>query len=313
MKDIAKLFKALGDETRLRIIHALTCEEVSVTELAEILNLGQSRVSSQLAVLRECMPVAERREGRTAYLSIETKDPDIADLMAVVRPRFAESRVYKLDADNLQAVVKRRTSKDGQAPGGLGKRYLPGRTWEGFANALLRIAPPQRVADIGIGDGDMTLLLASFARTLAAIDPSEAVLSRVERKASAAGIDDVTFLAGEIEDLPLEDGSVDLVMVSQVLHLVKSPGRAIAECARVLDVGGRLIVLDLKSHDESWVTEKLVHRHLGFSERQLKRWFSRAGLDGVEATAVARDRRPPHFVTVMATGTISSAGAGSDS
>lgn len=308
MKDLARLFKALGDETRLRILHALVTEEVSVTELAEILNLGQSRVSSQVAVLRESLPVKERREGRTAYLSVDDRDPEVADLMDIARPRFAETRACLIDAENLAALVKRRRARNGQMPGGLGKHYLPGRTWEGFANALLRIVPRQRVADIGIGDGDMTLLLASFAETLTAIDPSETVLARVRRQATAAGADNVEFVAGEIEDLPMEDRSVDLVMVSQVLHLVKSPGRAITECARVLDRGGRLVILDLKSHDESWVTEKLGHRHLGFSERQLKRWFSKAGFEDVEATAVARDRRPPHFVTIMATGTGTGAG-----
>lgn len=302
MKNVARLFKALGDETRLRILHAMATEEVSVTELAEILNLGQSRVSSQVAVLRESFPVKERREGRTAYLSVDTDVPEVAELMALVRPQIATTRACRIDAENLAALVKRREAGNGQMPGGLGKNYLPGRTWEGFANALLRIVPRQRVADIGIGDGDMTLLLASFAETLTAIDPDEAVLGRLQRKAAAARVGNVELAAGAIEDLPLEDGSVDLVMVSQVLHLVKSPGRAIAECVRVLDDDGRLVVLDLRSHDESWVTEKLAHRHLGFAERQLKRWFGRAGLADVEAAAVARDRRPPHFVTVMATG-----------
>ena len=303
MKDVAKIFKALGDETRLRMLHVLDNEEVAAKDLEEILNLGQSRVSSQLAVIRESLVMKERREGRTVFLALDDADTETASVMELLRPRFAASRLCRLDLENLQRLAERRRA-DGSgysdpAEGDLGRRYLPGRTWEGFARALLTLIPRQRVADIGVGDGDMTRLLARFSERLYAIDPSEAVLARLARKAE--GREGIETRQGEIERIPLDDGSVDLVVASQVLHLAADPAAAIVECARVLATGGRLLILDLKSHDENWVREKLGHRHLGFSEAELREWLAAAGLEDATVAAVARDGKAPHFVSIMAT------------
>ena len=306
MKDLSRLFKTLGDETRLRILHVLSLEEVSVTELAEILNLGQSRVSTQLGLLKEALPVSERREGRRVFLSLDAKDGKVAEVLELLRPRFGASRILEIDGRAARAAVARRKERKQDftdpAPGDLGRRHLPGRTWEGFARALLHLVPPQRVADIGIGDADMTLLLSRFATELFAVDPDEQVLLRARAKALEAGCQGVRFVAGEIESLPLATGSVDLLVASQVLHHANDPGCALVECGRVLDRNGRILVLDLKSHGETWVREKLGDRWLGFSEEELAAWLEEAGFQDVEAHPVARDPKAPHFVTLLATG-----------
>ncbi len=303
MKDTAELFKILSDTTRLRMLQLLAEEELTVTELAQLLNMPQSRVSSQLQRIRAVFELCERRDGRKSYLSLSAESLE-EPVFDIFRDDVKNSRQGKLDSDALAKLVARRNAEalPSQGQGSLGAQELPGRTWEGFARSLLTLIPVRRVLDVGVGAGDMTLLLGRFASQIHAVDPDRGKLSRLKAKADAAGLNALTCHEGQVESLPLSDGSVDLVVVSQLLHLISDAPKAIGECVRVLDEGGRLIVLDLLSHDEAWVKEKLGHQVLGFSVEQMKTMLRDEGLTSVDAYRVAKDRKPPRFVSILATG-----------
>ena len=300
MKDTVETFKILADATRLRILRMLALEELTVTELAELLNMPQSRVSGQLQRIKSVFPLCERSQGRRTWLSLP---PGVRQepVFQVFENDVRASRQGKLDEAALARLVARRRAP-AKGSGSLGRADLPGRTWEGFARALLTLIPPQRVLDVGVGEGEMTLLLASFAETIHALDPDASCLQRLLAKAEKRSITGVCCHQGSVEAIPLEDQSVDLVVVSQVLHLLNDPEAGIRECVRVLDRGGRLLIMDLLSHNETWVREKLGHQHLGFATRQLVDLLSRAGLEQVDAWRIAKDPKPPRFVSILATG-----------
>ena len=305
MIELARKLKILGDETRLRILALILAEELTVTELGEIIGLPQPRVSAHVAAMREILPLTERKEGRRSFLSLERGAPPVARLLEAIGPDLESGRLAERDREALERLRLRRRAEEGEAAGtlDLDARIVPGRSWEAFARALLAIVPRCRIADVGIGDGNLTLLLAGIAAELHVVDPDPGVLSRFLRKAERAGFTDRVHLhPSRAESMALADRSVDLVVMSQLLHELEDPALAIGEAHRVLDEGGTLLVLDLLTHEESWTREKLGHRHLGFREVELKEPLRDAGFVEVLASPAARELRPPRFTTLLALG-----------
>ena len=304
MINAARQLKVLGDATRLRIIHLIGREELTVTELGHVLSLPQPRISAHVAQIREVIPLTERRRGRRVFLGLDRGAPRVRRLFELLGDDWRESAEVQGDLEALERVLSARDSELASDPalGGLGRRYLPGRTWEGFARALLELAAPRRVVDVGVGEGEMTLLLSRFATELIAVDPDTAALNRLERKAERAGVDALEVRSGRLESLPLADAETDLVVISQVLQLLADPSVGLREAHRVLAPGGRVLVLDLRSHRQAWVRDRLGHEHLGFSEKQLRGDLENAGFADVQVTPVSRDSKAPNFVTLMAIG-----------
>lgn len=300
----SRLLKAVGDETRLRLLHLLQREELSVGDLMEVLNMGQSRVSTHLTLLKEVGLVRDRRAGRRSLYSLRP-----GPALELVRPLLAESEASAevvADREGLGALLLRRREKArsyfDRVAASFGEAELPGRTWEGLARAFLRLAPRGRYADLGIGDGLVTMMLAEVAESVTAVDLSTQMLAQLEARARAKGLSNIECVEGELEDLPLESESYDVVVLSQALHHADSPRRALAEAHRVLAPGGCLLVVDLLAHSEDWVREKLKHTHLGFTEAALENWLDELGLEAVLVSRAARDPRPPHFMTLVASG-----------
>jgi len=300
----SRLLKALADETRLRILHLLAQEELSGTDLMEILNMGQSRVSTHLALLKEVGLVVDRRHGRRSLYNIAPGPA--AGLWEDVLSENRASPEFKADLAGLEALRERRKQESrayfDRVAAAFGEQVLPGRTWEGLARALLQLAPRGRYADLGIGDGLLTLMLAEIAEHVTAVDISREMLSQLQTRAAAKGIANIETVEGEIEDLPLSDASYDVVVLSQALHHARSPERALHEARRVLAHGGRLLVIDLLAHTEEWVRDQLQHVHLGFTETDLESLLARTGFERVLIQRAARDPQPPHFMTLVATG-----------
>jgi len=305
LSDSTRLLKALGDENRLRILHLLEEEELSGTDLMEILNLGQSRVSTHLALLKEVGLVSDRRAGRRSYYSIQA-GPAV-DLWRRVLAENRDTAELQADRAGLEALRERRISETqayfDRVAAAFGEQLLPGRTWEGLARAFLRLLPRGRYADLGIGDGLLTLMLAEVADSVTAVDISEEMLGQLLKRARQKGIANVETVPGEIEALPLPDASHDVAVLSQALHHAQVPAKAVAEAHRILAPGGRLLAIDLLAHGEEWVRDKLQHRHLGFTEAQLETLLREAGFGGLHIQRVARDPQPPHFMTLVAIGT----------
>jgi ArsR family transcriptional regulator len=299
----SRLLRALADETRLRILHLLTQEELSGTDLMEILNMGQSRVSTHLALLKEVGLVQDRKAGRRIFYSVAPGPA--AGFWGSVQRENETSPEFAADAAGLRALRERNRSERrayfDRVAASFGEELLPGRTWEGLARALLQLAPRARYADLGIGDGLLTLMLTEVASQVTAVDISAEMLGQLEKRAKQKGIANLTYVEGDIEDLPLPDASHDVVVASQALHHARSPARCLSEARRVLVRGGRLLVIDLLAHNEEWVREKLEHLHLGFTEQALEELVRQAGFDKVRVSRAARDPQPPHFMTLVAT------------
>jgi len=299
----SRLLKALADDTRLRVLHLLSQEELSGSDLMEILNMGQSRVSTHLNLLKEVGFVVDRREGRRALYSIAPGPA--AGLLGQVLTENAGAPEFEADIAGLEVLREaRRANKRAyfdRVAASFGEQLLPGRTWEGLARALLQLAPRARYADLGIGDGLLTLMLAEVAEVVTAVDLSPEMLAQLLARARAKEIDNIETVEGEIEDLPLPDASHEIVVMSQALHHARDPVRALREARRILVPGGRLLLIDLLAHNEEWVREKLEHVHLGFTEADLAAHIAAAGFEAPALQRAARDPQPPHFMTLVAT------------
>lgn len=299
-----RVLKALADETRLRILHLLQQGELSVSDLMEILNLGQSRTSTHLTLLKEVELVTDRRAGRRNFYSL--KPGPSLPLIEEVLADHADSAEFASDLAGWEALQRRRRDEDrsyfDRVAATFGEQVLPGRTWEGLARSILRLAPKARYADLGIGDGLLTLMLAEVAESVTAVDISSEMLDGLNQRASRRGIKNIETVEGEIEDLPLEDGSFDVVVLSQALHHARVPARAVREAQRITKPGGRILVIDLLAHTEEWVRDKFQDRHLGFTESNLEDLLIQAGFADVRVDRAARDPKPPHFMTLIATG-----------
>jgi ArsR family transcriptional regulator len=321
MPSIVKILRAAADPTRLRILLLLKAEELSVAELQEILTMGQSTISTHLAQLKQAGLVEDRRTGKNSLYrlsglsqanaidSLMTKDgqdpPTQAGVLAGLLAQ-AEHETPEAVADRaaMRRTIKKRQEKmraffDSMA-GRLGKDYVPGKSWKSIAEALLRLMPPMRIADLGSGDGSFALLLASRAERVIAVDSSEKMLEVARDQAVRHGVKNVEFRQGDMEEVPIDSGSVDLVFFSQSLHHALHPEQALREAARILAPGGRVAILDLARHRFDEARELYADEWLGFGEAELEKMLEDAGFREVEVAIVDRDQEAPQFQTLLA-------------
>jgi ArsR family transcriptional regulator len=280
--NILEVFKALGDEARLRILRAVEISELSVAEIVQALKMPQSSVSRHLKPLRDSGLLDTRRDGTSVYYRrgpvfqdvtfAQLMSEKLAEVPGANRDRAAVDRAIELRR-------KESTKFFDEIAGRYGSMTQPGGGWQALAAALAAGFSGQTVADIGCGEGDLTLLLARFARRVVAVDISAQMLRVVQERSAEAGVARrVTVEKGDLEKLPLDTGSIDSAFVSQVLHHAARPGKGLTEAARILKPGGRLILLDLAQHDQEWVRTEWADQWLGFEERELRGWLAEAGL-----------------------------------
>lgn len=302
------LFRLLADEARLRLLRLLSAERLNVSELTSVLGIAQSGVSRHLGLLKDAGLVSEEREGGFTYFRIADDLRRARDGFGPLWP-LLESEFHRMrgepqvreDEARLQEVLRlRKENFDAHAGPDARKtvQLVPGRSWAAWARALGHLLPPLEVADLGCGEGYLTIETARWARRVIAVDRSADVLARAKGLAARRGVGNVTWKKGEIERLPLEDESVDVAILSQALHHAVDPARALAEAARVTRGGGRVLVLDLRKHEEAWVRTRLGDRWLGFSPDELKRLLRAAGLTGVKLTTGARKSGDPFSVLI---------------
>ena len=300
------VFRLLGDDARLRILRLLGRERLNVSELTAIVGLAQSGVSRHLALLKDAGLVAEEREGGFVYYrrSPELQDGRRAPLWQFLASQFAESGAspaLRADEARLQEVLRLR-KENFEAHGAEERQLVPGRSWAAWARALGHLLPPLEVADLGCGEGYLTIEAARWAGHVVAVDRSAAVLKRARALARRRDVSNITWKRGEIEELPLANAEVDVALLSQALHHAAEPAVAVAEAARILRPGGRLLVLDLRAHDQEWVRRRLADRWLGFDAARLRSLLGEAGLRDVRVTVGARRRGDP-FTVLIASGT----------
>ena len=304
MASIVKFLRLLADETRLRLLLLLRQEELSVVELQEILGMGQSRISTHLAQLRQARLVQDRRAGKNIYYAL-TDDPAHAEVASIVAASAKELPEAARDLKALQLVRRKRQDKTreyfNQLAGKFGRAYCPGRTWEGVSHLLFALTPPLVIADLGAGEGTISQLLAKRAKRVIAVDNSEKMVEFGAALAKKHGFKNLEFRHGDLEDPPIPAGTVDLALLSQALHHAASPARAVAAAHRILKKGGRIAVLDLLAHQFEQARELYADTWLGFTESQLHEFLTDAGFREIEVAVVSRDEQNPQFQTVLAT------------
>jgi ArsR family transcriptional regulator len=304
MQRATGLFRLLADGARLRLLRVLSQDRFNVTELTAILGLAQSGVSRHLGLLKEAGLVTEEREAGFVYyrLSDEKRANGQGPLWTLLDEQFAASaadRAVREDEARLQEVLRLR--KENFETHGDVRQLVPGRSWAAWARALGHLLPPLDVADIGCGEGYLALEMARWARTVFGIDRSDLVLERAKALADRRRVTNVQWKKGDLTRLPLRDASVDLALLSQALHHAADPEDAVAEAVRILRPGGRLLILDLREHDQRWVRGRFGDQRLGFADAELERLLRAAGLDEVKVQVGARQTGDP-FVVLIASG-----------
>src|SRR5579863_7528333 len=305
MSSTLKSLRALSDPTRLRIIALLEREELSVNELQEITRMGQSRISTHLGLLQEAGLLQSRRDGKRSFYKLQPDADGITLEFIQLAIRGAQELAeHKSDQINLKRILARRNEQAqvyfNQVAGGFDRSYGPGRSWQAFGHLLLRILPPLVVADLGAGEGLLSELLARRAKRVIAVDNSEKIVAFGAAKAKKNGLKNLEFRQGDLQNPPIEAGSVDLVILSQALHHAEDPATALASAAKLLRPGGQFLMLDLLKHNFDRAHELYGDRWLGFAESDLQRWLEAAGFKKIEITVVAREEEPPHFETILA-------------
>ena len=307
MPSASALYRLLGDDVRLRILRLLAAERLNVSELTGILDIAQSGVSRHLGLLKDAGLVAEEREGGFSFYRIAPAVRDGSNgagpLWPLLEAQFASAgttEAGRADEARLEEVRRlRKENFDAHAgPDTNARQLVPGRSWAAWARALGHLLPPMRVADLGCGEGYLTIETSRWASKVIAVDRSDVVLKRARALASRRRVSNVIWKKGKLDKLPIRDASVDVALFSQALHHASDPARAVREAARILVAGGRLLVLDLREHDEGWVRERLGDRWLGFSDERLESLLREAGLEHIKVGVGSRRTGDPFTVLV---------------
>lgn len=291
--------RVLADPTRVRLLALLEREELTVAELSAITQLAQPRVSTHLARLKEAELVRDRRAGVSAYYRFnDDLDPGERRLWDALRDS-ADDPLLRQDGERLPAVLASRASDQNWADsvaGDMERHYSPGRTWEALARSTLPLLEPGSVLDVASGDGVLAELLAPHARRYVCIDASSRVVAAASERLQKYR--HVEVLEGDMQALPFATGEFDLVLLMHALTYADKPAQAIAEAARVLRPGGRLVATCLAKHEHRAAVTPYGHVNLGFSEKELRRYADKAGLETRVCEVVTREKRPPHFAVL---------------
>jgi ArsR family transcriptional regulator len=297
---------SLSDETRGRLLNVLESRELTVSELVAVLQLPQSTVSRHLKILADEGWVTSRAEGTSRYYRrTRTLEPDAEQLWEVVRSSLAGSPEAAQDEERAREVEARRRTRSQEffrtAAGQWDsvREELFGAHPE-FPALLALLDPSWVVGDLGCGTGQLAEELAPYVARVVAVDESpdmlEAARRRLETVEAAAEVRE-----GRLEALPVEDGELDVALFSLVLHYVPEPERALAEAARALRPGGRVLVIDMVAHGREAYRERMGHQWQGFTEAQVRAWAEAAGFGSVRYTHLPMDEEaegPLLFVAV---------------
>ena len=276
MASILKSLRLAGDPNRLRLMH--------------------------LAQLKQAGLVDDRRTGKNAFYRLMAPR-ELMELLRRARPEVPEA---EQDHDALRLALRRRQDKVrryfDELAGKFGRQYMPGRSWKGIAEALLKLMPPLVIADLGAGEGTISQLMAQRAKKVIAIDNSEKMVEFGSELAKKHGIRNLEYRLGELEDVPIRSATVDVAFLSQALHHARHPERALAEAWRILKPAGQIAILDLNRHHFEEAREIYADLWLGFTELEIERYLKGAGFRNVETAIVHREQEPPYLETVLATG-----------
>jgi ArsR family transcriptional regulator len=282
------IFRSLADQTRLRILNLLRAMELSVGELAQVLGQSQPRVSRHVKILIDAGLAERRKEGSWVFLSLGA--PARVDPLFDTLDRWGaldgEDRWAVADAARLAAVRAERAAA--------AERYFAARARDWDQIRSLHIAESEveaaiaralggrslgRLVDIGTGTGRMIELFGSAAEHAVGLDRSPEMLRMARAKLAEAGLRSAELRQGDMYSLPLGSGSADTVIIHQVLHYAQQPAGAVAEAARLLAPGGRLLIVDFAPHEREELRVSDAHLRLGFADETMLKYIEAAGLE----------------------------------
>jgi ubiquinone/menaquinone biosynthesis C-methylase UbiE/DNA-binding MarR family transcriptional regulator len=301
---------SLADTTRSRLLLLLDRQELTVSELCTILQLPQSTVSRHLKALSDGRWVSSRAEATSnLYTMTRELDPSARRLWSLVREHVGMMPAAAQDERRLQATLAARRTKSQEFFSSSAVKWDRVRD-ELFGDrfhlaALGAFASADwTVGDLGCGTGLVSAALAPFVARVIAVDASAPMLQAAKKR--LRGVTNVELRRGDLETLPIDDRRLDAAMLMLVLHHVPQPERALADVARVLKPGGRLLVVDMLSHDRDAYRQQMGHVWLGFSEEQITRMLTESGFDAARVVPLPPDARakgPALFVaTAQRTG-----------
>jgi ArsR family transcriptional regulator len=267
--------------------------------LAAVLHLAQPRVSTHLAKLKEAELVRDRRAGVSAYYRANNEGDEHQHALLRSLRESIDDALLREDAARLPGVLAQRAREQGWADtvaGDMERHYSPGRTWETVARSLLQLLATGDVLDIASGDGVTAELLAPHAHSIVCVDSSERVVEAAAKRLKP--FTNVRVLQGDMHALQLGDQRFDLVLMLHALTYAEDPAGAIAEAARMLRPGGRLLAATLGRHDHRAAVEPFDHRNLGFGSDQLEGFARAAGLEVLNCSRLSRERKAPHFEVI---------------
>lgn len=290
-------FRLLSDSTRLRLLILVDREELSVAELAAITQLAQPRVSTHLAKLKEAGLVNDRREGVSVYYRMvgEIANTGLAALWELLRENTSDP-VIEQDLERVAQVLNSRHGNSNWADsvaGDMERHYSPGRTWAATTRAIVQLLELGDVLDVASGDGVLAELLAPRTRSLKCLDISERVVEAGKKR--LRNYPNVSFEPGDMHQLPVADASFDNVLLMHALTYTKTPQKVFNEAGRALRPGGRLLATTLKKHAHKNVVFAYDHVNLGFTEAELKKFCTKAGLNPKSVQISGVEKRSPNF------------------
>jgi DNA-binding transcriptional ArsR family regulator/protein-L-isoaspartate O-methyltransferase len=297
------LLRLLSDPTRVRLLALLEREELTVAELSSVLRLAQPRVSTHLAKLKEADLVRDRRAGVSAYYRFNGDLPARESALLHALKASVDDALLRDDEKRMPAILAQRAKAEGWADtvaGDMERHYSPGRTWEALARAMMQLVETGDVLDIASGDGVLAELLAPRAISIVCVDASVRVVSAARERLKP--LKNVAVQVGDMHALDLGSRRFDLVLLMHALTYSDRPALAVAQAAKVLKPGGRLLGATLGKHAHRTTVEPFDHRNLGFKPEELRGFAQDAGLTVLACERATRERKPPHFevITLLA-------------
>ncbi|MBB4194721.1 ArsR family transcriptional regulator [Rhizobium aethiopicum] len=283
---LVDVLKAAGEPTRLRLLALLDGGDLTVTDLTEILGQSQPRISRHLKLLGEAELIERYQEGAWAYFRLK-QDGKAAMLVRALLKHVSEndptilrdgerlSQVKRQRAERAQAYFSRNAAEWDE----LRRLHAADEEVDAAVIRLLGNQPIDSLLDLGTGTGRILELLSGLYRRAIGVDASRDMLSVARANLDKSRITKATVRHADILNLPFEGQDFDLVTIHQVLHFFDQPEIAIAEAARMLRPGGRLVVIDLAPHTLEYLRDEHAHVRLGFSHQAMSDWLRKAGLD----------------------------------
>ena len=295
---VLSALKAAGEPTRLRLMAALSHAELTVTELTQVLGQSQPRISRHLKLLCDAGLVDRFREGAWAFYRLADKNAGGEAARFITQNLPADDPALRADFERLATVRRARQEAASAYFKANAKEWARIRALhvaeadvEAAALKLAGEKPIPMLLDLGTGTGRMLEVFAPHVERGIGIDQSREMLGMARANLEKAGINNCSVRLGDIYRLPFESGAgADAAVIHQVLHYLEDPGAAVAEAARVLRPGGRIVIADFAPHELEFLREAHAHRRLGFADAELKQWAEAAGLTVARSQALPGDK-----------------------